>query len=108
MRVSFSNVTTARAARDVFEAYGYPAQQLGCEVVTDCPTLLALPALEKRVGLAAVERLDLGAGRAPGDQRAGRAQGAPAMSPRADVLPADLPPNEPVLRRPPASRCGAS
>jgi hypothetical protein len=27
--------------------------------LTDCPTLLALPAIERRVGLAAIDRLDL-------------------------------------------------
>jgi len=62
MRVSFSSVTTARAARDVLEAYGYRAEQLGREVVTDCPTLLAVPAIERRVGLASVEHLDLSGG----------------------------------------------
>ena len=41
----------------------YPhAKQFGREVVTDCPTLLALPALQKRVGFAEIERLDLTAG----------------------------------------------
>jgi len=103
MRVSFSNVTTARAARDVFEAYGYPAEQFGCEVVTDCPTLLALPALEKRVGLAAVERLDLGGG----DRRGDLAKADPSMG--TDALRRDaLPPKGAIVRREPPSRCGAA
>ena len=59
LRVSFSSVTKARAAAGVFEGYGYSAKQLGAEVVTDCPTLLALPAIEKRVGFADIERLQL-------------------------------------------------
>jgi hypothetical protein len=59
LRVSFSSVTTARAAVRVLEGYGYSAKQLGREVVTDCPTLLALPAIERRVGFADIERLDL-------------------------------------------------
>ena len=59
LRVSFSSVTKARAAVRVLEDYGYSTKQLGREVVTDCPTLLALPAIEKRVGFAGVERLDL-------------------------------------------------
>lgn len=63
MRVSFSTMTTARAAVNVLEAYGYSAKQLGCDVVTDCPTLLAIPAIQKRVGFAEIERLDLSGGK---------------------------------------------
>jgi len=59
LRVSFSSMTTARAAANVLEAYGYSAKQLGRDVVTDCPTLLAVPAIQKRVGFAEIERLDL-------------------------------------------------
>ena len=59
LRVSFSSMTTARVAVNVFEAYGYSAQQLGREVVTDCPTLLALREIQKRVGFAEIERFDL-------------------------------------------------
>jgi len=77
MRVSFSSVSTARAARDVFEAYGYPAQQFGRDVVTDCPTLLAVPAIEKRVGLAAVEHLDLSGGPPVEDAAPLRSDGPP-------------------------------
>jgi hypothetical protein len=59
LRVSFSTMTTARAAVNALEAYGYSAQQSGCDVVTDCPTLLAIPAIQKRVGFGRIERLDL-------------------------------------------------
>jgi hypothetical protein len=59
LRVWFSSVTKARAAARVLDGYGYAAKQIGCEVVTDCPTLLALPVIEKRVGFADVERLEL-------------------------------------------------
>ncbi len=59
LRVSFSNLTKAKAAVRVFEGYGYSAEQRGREVVTDCPTLLALPAIERRIGFADIERLDL-------------------------------------------------
>ncbi len=45
LRVSFSSMTTARAAVNELEAYGYSAKQFGCDVVTDCPTLLAIPAI---------------------------------------------------------------
>jgi hypothetical protein len=62
LRVSFSSMTTARAAVNVLEAYGYSAKQFDRDVVTDCPTLLALPAIQKRVGFAEIERLDLRGG----------------------------------------------
>jgi hypothetical protein len=62
LRVSFSSTTTARAAVHVLEAYGYSAQQSGGDVVTDCPTLLALPLIQKRVGFAEIERLEFLAG----------------------------------------------
>jgi hypothetical protein len=62
MRVSFSSTSTARAAVTVLEAYGYSAQQIDRDVITDCPTLLAVPAIEKRLGLAEVEHLDLRGG----------------------------------------------
>ena len=65
MRVSFSSMTTARAAVNVLEAYGYSAKQIGRDVVTDCPRLLAVPAMQRRVGLAAIERVDLTGGSAP-------------------------------------------
>ena len=62
LRVSFSSMTTARVAANVLEAYGYSTQQFGRDVVTDCPTLLAVPAIQKRVGFAEIERLDLNGG----------------------------------------------
>lgn len=62
LRVSFSSTTAARAAVHVLEAYGYSAKPFGCDIVSDCPTLLAVPAIQKRVGFAEVERLDLSGG----------------------------------------------
>jgi hypothetical protein len=62
MRVSFSSMSTARAAVTVLEAYGYWAKQIDRDVITDCPTLLAVPTIQKRLGLAEVEHLDLRGG----------------------------------------------
>jgi hypothetical protein len=59
MRVTLSDATAARSVRTVLESYGYSAKQVGRTVLTDCPTLLALPAIERQVGLAAIDRLDL-------------------------------------------------
>ena len=64
LRVSFSSMTTARAAVQVLEAYGYSAKQCGCHVVTDCSTLLAVPVIHKSVGFAPIERIDLTGGSA--------------------------------------------
>ena len=65
LRVSFSSMTTARSAVNALEAYGYSAKQVGQEVVTDCPTLLAVLAIQKRVGFAEIERVDLRGGNGP-------------------------------------------
>jgi hypothetical protein len=59
MRISFSNRVAARAAARLFEQYGFSAKQLDTEVLTDCPTLLAAPAIERSIGLELVERIDL-------------------------------------------------
>ncbi len=59
MRISFSNRVAARAAASLFEQYGFSAKQIDTEVLTDCPTLLAAPAIERSIGLELVERIDL-------------------------------------------------
>jgi hypothetical protein len=82
LRVSFSSMTAARAAVSVLEAYGYAARQFGRDVVTDCPTLLAVPAIQKQVGLADIERLDL--------------KGRSSVESMAELCPAGVPtPGEP-------------
>lgn len=57
----------ARAAVKVLEAYGYAAEQIGRDVITHCPPLLAVSAIQKRVGLADVEQVDLGEGQPPNE-----------------------------------------
>ena len=59
MRMSFSNTNTAVAAVNVLETYGYSATRIGSDVLTDCPALLAVPAVAKRVGLAEIEGVDV-------------------------------------------------
>ena len=59
MRVTLSHAISARTVRSVLESYGYSAEQVDRTVSTDCPTLLALAAIERQVGLAAIDRLDL-------------------------------------------------
>jgi hypothetical protein len=60
MRISFSNATAAGAAARILEQYGYRAEQVGKEVLTDCPALLAAPAIERTIGLELVERIEVG------------------------------------------------
>lgn len=59
MRIAFSNRVAAHAAASLFEQYGFSAKQTDNEVLTDCPTLLAAPAIERSIGLELVERIDL-------------------------------------------------
>jgi hypothetical protein len=61
MRISFSNEATARAAVAVLEQYGYHATPKGAAVETECPALLAVPAVGKAVGLHQIERVQLAA-----------------------------------------------
>jgi hypothetical protein len=65
MRISFSDLTAARAAARILEQYGFSASQTGNDVVTDCPTLLAAPAIERAIGLELVERIHLVAAARP-------------------------------------------
>ena len=55
MRISFATTSAARAAASILEQYGFSANQSGKEVVTNCPTLLAAPAIERSIGLELVE-----------------------------------------------------
>jgi len=59
VRFRFATLAAAETARTVFESYGYRATQMGQDIWTDCPTLLAVPAVERRIGLKAIDRLDL-------------------------------------------------
>lgn len=66
MRIKFSNEHTAQAAANVFERYGYKAFRSGPVLVTNCPTLLAVPVVHRSVGLDRVQELDIVAGPPPG------------------------------------------
>ena len=57
LQIAFSNETAARAAVKTIERYGYAAGATGALVRTDCPPLLALPALEREVGLHQMENV---------------------------------------------------
>jgi hypothetical protein len=61
MRISFSNEATARAAVAVLEQYGYHATPKGAAIETECPPLLAVPAVGNAVGLHQIEEVHLAA-----------------------------------------------
>jgi hypothetical protein len=63
MRISFTNVTAARVAVDILVQHGFAAVQNDKVVVTDCPTLLAAPAIERSIGLELIDRIDLSGSR---------------------------------------------
>ena len=62
MRIKFSNEHTAQAAANVFERYGYRASRSGTVLVTDCPSLLAVPVVHREVGFDRVQEVDIAAG----------------------------------------------
>jgi hypothetical protein len=62
MRISFSTPSAARAAAAILEQYGFSANQSGKDVVTNCPTLLAAPAIERSIGLELVEGIEFSSG----------------------------------------------
>jgi hypothetical protein len=59
MRISFSTPKAAHAAVAILQQYGFTAEQNERSVTTDCPTLLAAPAIERSIGLELVEQIDL-------------------------------------------------
>jgi hypothetical protein len=59
MRIKFSNEHTAQAAASVFERYGYETSRSGTLLVTDCPTLLAVPVVQRSVGFDQVQEVDI-------------------------------------------------
>ena len=62
MRISFTTTSAAHAAVSILEQYGFSANQSGKEVVTNCPTLLAAPAIERSIGLELVEGIEFSNG----------------------------------------------
>jgi hypothetical protein len=59
MRISFSNEATAQAAVAVLEQYGYRAIPNGAAVETECPPLLAVPAVGNAIGLHQIAKVHI-------------------------------------------------
>jgi hypothetical protein len=57
LRITFSSETAARAAVKTIERYGYAATATGSVVRTNCPPLLAVPAVGRDDGLHQMEHV---------------------------------------------------
>lgn len=64
MQITLSNETAAAATVRIINRYGYAASARGLVVWTDCPPLLAVPAVGRGVGLHQVQEVKFDA--APG------------------------------------------
>lgn len=61
MLISFANEATAKAAIAALEEYGYHSTPKGAVIETECPALLAVPAVGKAVGLHQIEKVHVAA-----------------------------------------------
>jgi hypothetical protein len=59
MRITFFTEQAAEAAVETWERHGFAAARSGTVVVTDCPTLWAVPIIHRTIGFHQVERLDV-------------------------------------------------
>jgi hypothetical protein len=59
MRITFFTEQAAQAAVETWERHGFAAARSGTVVVTDCPTLWAVPIIHRVIGFAQVERFDV-------------------------------------------------
>ena len=59
MRITFFTEQAAEAAVETWKRHGFAAARSGTVVVTDCPTLWAVPIIQRAIGFSQVERLDV-------------------------------------------------
>jgi len=59
MRIMFASEQAAQSAVKLWEQHGFDATRAGKTVVTDCPTLWAVPLLDRSIGFDQVRRLDV-------------------------------------------------
>jgi hypothetical protein len=59
MRITFFTEQAAVAAVETWERHGFTAARSGTVVITDCPTLWAVPIIHRAIGFHQVERLDV-------------------------------------------------
>jgi hypothetical protein len=59
VQITFSTEAAAEAAVEIWERHGFTAVRSGTTILTDCPSLWAVPIIDRTLGLHQVERLDL-------------------------------------------------
>jgi hypothetical protein len=59
MRITFLTEQAAVAAVETWERHGFSAARSGTVVITDCPTLWAVPIIHRAIGFHQVERLEV-------------------------------------------------
>jgi hypothetical protein len=59
MRITFFTEQAAQVAVETWERHGFSAARSGTVVVTDCPTLWAVPIIHRVIGLGQVDRFDV-------------------------------------------------
>ena len=59
MRITFLTEQAAEAAVETWERHGFAAARSGTVVITDGPTLWAVPMVHRAIGFHQVERLDI-------------------------------------------------
>jgi len=59
MRITFFTEDAAQAAVEIWKRHGFSATRSGTEVVTDCPTLWAVPVINRAIGFDKVKRFDV-------------------------------------------------
>jgi len=59
MRITFFTEQAAQAAVETWERHGFAAARSGTVVVTDCPTLWAVPIIHRVIGFSQVDRFDV-------------------------------------------------
>ncbi len=57
MKITFSSEKVAKAAVSIWERNGFRATRTGPTIVTDCPTLWAVPILRRAIGFDRVEKV---------------------------------------------------
>jgi hypothetical protein len=78
VRITFLTEQAAQAAVEIWEHHGFSATRSGAVVVTDCPTLWAVPIVKRAIGFHQVERFEV-IGTTVGDGKAPRGR-VPARS----------------------------
>jgi hypothetical protein len=85
MRITFFTEQAARAAVEIWERHGFAAARTGTVVVTDCPTLWAVPIIHRVIGFNQVERFDVLSPAKPASSSSTAAQEGSATLGRLDV-----------------------